>query len=94
MIHIEMYDSRMFCGDSDVTPDHISQSEWHDRARSTHLGASPGMYLARVTCEECLRRVASLGSAASTQLARVLALGFTDPYDDRTPWPHPSEDLE
>lgn len=60
MKHIEMYDTRLFCGDETAT-DYVRQERWHESPTA----------LADVTCEKCLSHVFTLGQWARNALHRL-----------------------
>lgn len=64
MTHVEMYDGRMFCGESeraDGSVKRVWQQDWHQTTET----------IQQSDCPDCLMRIFMLGDSAKITLARM-----------------------
>lgn len=64
MIHVEMYDGEMFCGEferADGSVKRVWRSDWNPTPEAVQ----------QATCEQCLLRLFMLGDSARIALARM-----------------------
>lgn len=67
MIHVEMYDSGMFCGVDSGWPEtipsehHVAQEHWHYEPEQ----------IQRATCPDCLLKIFMLGDSAGIAMKRL-----------------------
>lgn len=73
MIHIEMYDGRVFCGEPSYRYDGVHQCDWHTRNGQLkdpdYEGHDSIAAIQKADCVMCLAGLAALGAAAERRLA-------------------------